>query len=49
VLLNKYCLGEHIKDIEIGWAFDTRGREHVFMKGFVWKTLSNWFPWKTEM
>jgi hypothetical protein len=49
VLLNKYCLGEHIKDIKIGWAFGIHGREHVCMQGLVWKTLSNWIPWKTQM
>ena len=40
MLLNKYCLGEHIKDIENGRAFGTHGREHVCMQGFVWKILT---------
>jgi hypothetical protein len=27
VVLNKYCLGEHIKEIEIGRTFGTHGRQ----------------------
>jgi len=38
VLLNRYCLGEHIKDIETGWSFGTHGREHVY-EGFCLENL----------